>query len=692
MKYFTLFTNKYLGFLPLLITLLLASRASAATYYIDYAGGNDSNSGTSKSSPWKHHPWMYNDGSWTAHAYSHSAGDSFIFKGGVTVPGDVLVITITAGGSSGNQDYYGVDKSWYSGGAWSAPVLSEQGASVTYDYGYFNVEADYVTIDGFEMTDFYWGPADYGVYNDPYSNLQCIAIGAQNYITIKNCYFHGWTHDTFDNFYDNDPSASSMPAYTLSYDNLFCIRGNYGGSPNTGCVVSNCVFDGSASIDGDGNVSGEAVNSMATVIDCVITNMSNGIIPNGDPAEISGCIIGPIKQSFDVNHLGHNGTHENAIEPEGVVGTVLIHNNYIFTCTAACILVGDEGGPVYVYDNVIDESASGTAIPIQVTAENLEDEYPESTLYCYNNTLVLSDDVLAIRCVNETEPSDSWHLVAENNHTIGENATPFGLSDFQTDYTVDHNLIQSTSTATGDGYSSASLWQPTSASAPTVDAGTDLSSLSSTLPTIATDIFGVPRPQGSAWDIGAYEYRQLIDVQFVPSSGDGTSEQQWGLAAIGNSPDDYWNQAVVGDIAFPIDVTCSDWLGNSTSVVLELSGMNTPYPFSGIAVNAPLLQSGVSSPGGGAISFSLSLPTGTYDIYLYSPSYSGGQTIFSISTGASDLTTAANGYDINTYVEGNQYIVFRDVAATSGTPIVVGADQDSEVEDPMISGVQIVKH
>jgi hypothetical protein len=25
--------------------------------YIDYATGNDSNAGTSKASPWKHHPW-----------------------------------------------------------------------------------------------------------------------------------------------------------------------------------------------------------------------------------------------------------------------------------------------------------------------------------------------------------------------------------------------------------------------------------------------------------------------------------------------------------------------------------------------------------------------------------------------------------------------------------------------------------
>src|SRR5436190_22352592 len=66
----------------LLASLVLALNSSATTYYIDYSAGSDSSSGNSKSSPWQRHPFMKG----FAGSYSHSAGDRFIFKGGVTWP------------------------------------------------------------------------------------------------------------------------------------------------------------------------------------------------------------------------------------------------------------------------------------------------------------------------------------------------------------------------------------------------------------------------------------------------------------------------------------------------------------------------------------------------------------------------------------------------------------------------------
>jgi hypothetical protein len=691
--------------------LLFAFSAMGTTYYIDYDSGNDSNSGTSKSSPWKHHPYMFDfpapdSRHYTPPSYTHSAGDRFIFKGGVTVPGDVLVISITEGGTAGNPDYYGVDQTWYSGDAWTRPVLSEQGASVAYDYGYFWVETNYVTIDGFEMTDFYWGPSDYGVYNDPYFSVEGIAVAA-NYVTIENCYFHGWTHDTFANFYADDPSASAMNPYTNPYDNFVCIRGSLIpdsiGTPNTGCVVSNCVFDGSAS----GGDSGEAVGGITTVINCVITNMSNGVLPNGETAEISGCTIGPIIQSFDVDYGAHKGQHENAIEPEGEdVGTVLIHNNYIFNSTAACILLGDAGGPIYIYDNLIDQSAYGT-IPIQVQPVYI------STLYCYNNTLVLSDagdGTLAIRGIPESE---SWHLVAENNHTIGKNPTPIDTSNFQTDFVVDHDIHEMTSDAASAGYTSANLWKPTSSSAPTVDYGTDLSSLSSTLPTIATDLFGVPRPQGSAWDVGAYEYRQIINVEFG-SVNEGFTTGMSGLAGTGNSIVDYWNALPVADDqdggtpgASDAEVSCLDGDQNSTSVVVQaLYDEWGNAPFGGGGNGGPLLGNFVGPPGGGSCYVAVYMPAGTYDFYLYgsyvtlvvserpNATFELLDAVSNLSDLTSSLSTSdSSSWDLDTWVEGNQYVVFSGVEVTGGSENPVIIEATGGVEDqPIFNGLQIVPH
>ena len=102
------------------------TNTSTHTFYIDYEMGNDANNGTSKTFPWKRHPFMNGFGG----SYSHQAGDHFIFKGGVVWPSSSLPLNIyraawnlKSSGTAENPDYYGVDKAWYKGSAWSKPVL-----------------------------------------------------------------------------------------------------------------------------------------------------------------------------------------------------------------------------------------------------------------------------------------------------------------------------------------------------------------------------------------------------------------------------------------------------------------------------------------------------------------------------------------------------------------------------------------
>ena len=79
----------------------LAKSSWAATYYIDYASGTDSNTNTINT-PWKTCPGMVGfHGS-----YTHSAGDKFVFKGGSTWPSTVLPLTIAYSGTSGRIDTY----------------------------------------------------------------------------------------------------------------------------------------------------------------------------------------------------------------------------------------------------------------------------------------------------------------------------------------------------------------------------------------------------------------------------------------------------------------------------------------------------------------------------------------------------------------------------------------------------------
>jgi hypothetical protein len=75
--------------------------------YIDYATGNDSNSGTDRNAPWKHHPW---DPQAAGVAKSTRGAHTYVFKRGVIYrgaprPGDDR-------GQPGNPILLTSDPSW----------------------------------------------------------------------------------------------------------------------------------------------------------------------------------------------------------------------------------------------------------------------------------------------------------------------------------------------------------------------------------------------------------------------------------------------------------------------------------------------------------------------------------------------------------------------------------------------------
>jgi hypothetical protein len=94
-------------FVTCLIVLLFSQMAMAATYYIDYVGGSDSNNGTTTSTPWKRCPGM--PGFAGSYTHDDTNGDTFIFKGGVTWPyvsGGAILTIQNNGVSAGKEDVY----------------------------------------------------------------------------------------------------------------------------------------------------------------------------------------------------------------------------------------------------------------------------------------------------------------------------------------------------------------------------------------------------------------------------------------------------------------------------------------------------------------------------------------------------------------------------------------------------------
>jgi hypothetical protein len=107
--------------LPLILALLTVSVRSAS-YFIDYDSGSDAAAGMSTNAPWKKCPGMPG----FSGTYSHTVGDTFIFKGGVTWPSNSLPITVAYSGTSTNamDSYGGYNQSWFAGSSWTNPVFA----------------------------------------------------------------------------------------------------------------------------------------------------------------------------------------------------------------------------------------------------------------------------------------------------------------------------------------------------------------------------------------------------------------------------------------------------------------------------------------------------------------------------------------------------------------------------------------
>jgi hypothetical protein len=87
-------------------------RAGTSVRYIDYASGNDSNAGTSKSAPWKHHPW---DAAATGVAASTRGAHTYVFKRGTIYRGSLKPGNDQ--GQANNPIRLTSDPSWGSGEA-----------------------------------------------------------------------------------------------------------------------------------------------------------------------------------------------------------------------------------------------------------------------------------------------------------------------------------------------------------------------------------------------------------------------------------------------------------------------------------------------------------------------------------------------------------------------------------------------
>lgn len=439
------------------VFLLVSVNALAGTYYIDCAGGSDSQSGTSQAAAWLHHPYMVG---FNGH-YAHSAGDQFYFKGGVTCPNSYFPLTVANGGSSTTSDYYGPDptQSWFAGPAWTRTIMSAGGAVISGNNVMFNLgSTQYVTFDNFEVI----GMKDSNT--DVFQHDVAFLLNGNNQ-TVEHMYFHAWVVTG-----SND-------------DNLVWIHGCNQSCTQSGDLISENYCNGADATPpstSDGNGSSECIRYLnATIQNNVMLNVSNGIIAGGPGGNVN--VLGNDCSSVWISYAP--GVHGNCIEMNGsgTTGNVIANNKiHDFDSVGVWPVVLTPSGSQteWVFNNVC-WNVSRDCYDIDT-----QGNYSGYTVNIENNTGLVAS---GFYCIATTDRGSSNVIGAANivnNHCItpsGTSASSFCFNSGNTCSTITHlnvatNIPMSTATATTQGYTSSQTfsYSPSATSNSTVGAGTNL--------------------------------------------------------------------------------------------------------------------------------------------------------------------------------------------------------------------------
>lgn len=473
------------------------AKASAATYYVDYSSGSDSNNGLAKTAAWKRAPGMAG----FSGSYSHQAGDHFIFKGGVTWGHANFQMTIDSDGSAGNPDYYGADTAWYDpgvcGSSFCRPIFSGDRTRLARGENIIDISnRNYVTIDNIELKGHMaysaWGIGSIGHY-------------CSTYLVMQNLFVHDWQ---LDSSVANDDAHGG-------------IIGNYPYCRPTGTIIRNSVISNEEGRNA-GRQNGVAVRmtdiAFSTIHDVQTAQLfgllhDSEIFNVGYPATGRG-VVGS-NQGFDDTY------HDNTTYVEGWDGAGLdyvrpglIYNNVIHDImdgSGAFYLNGCPNVPFYIYNNVVYNQHWNATILI--------DQYPESSGSCgeyhiWNNTFETpSSAQFAIISQVSRGPAISI-LETRNNHYINDSGGYVTVTKSASSRIDSNNLGQTNAQAASSGYAAASSYAPQSVSSPTVGKGYSLAPSCSGFSGLCYDTtLGGRRAavvRTVPWDIGAYEYESGI--------------------------------------------------------------------------------------------------------------------------------------------------------------------------------------
>ncbi|MFA5247979.1 MAG: right-handed parallel beta-helix repeat-containing protein, partial [Patescibacteria group bacterium] len=487
------------------------------TYYIDYENGLDTNNGLTTSTPWKHCPGDSNATNNPSSAIL-TGGANLVFKGGVSYIG---LIRLNWSGSIGSSIVYDGNSS----GSWGTGKAIIDGNNSVPNYQGFLATAsrNYITIRNFEIIN----QAQLAVGSEPWKTNGIRFEATNDNIIIQDNYIHNvgyWNTDcsTTVNGYANACASGGMslnlPTNCLISNNEITRTGGGGigvNGPRNTVISNNEIHDyvmWGVDVVGD---SGPTVN--VTIIGNTIYNIYQHDFYTGPDVE------GP-HLDFVFIRKG-SGTRPSGV----IIDGNLFYNNYSFS---------DVGGTAQVFLSYADDTIIRNNVfinPHSYFAVSVA--WTSSGTKIYNNTFYLPRSSTVPMSINAT--GSSTEII--NNLAVGpanggflavqDNTSLASIS--KCDYNLFLNTASPVSQSSPYTHYSLSAWQAlgfdlNSVTVDDVDAVNFISTtgypdfsnlvnlnVQSTSPAIdnattstsfATDKMGTSRPQGPAWDIGAYEY------------------------------------------------------------------------------------------------------------------------------------------------------------------------------------------
>ncbi len=361
---------KFAAIVCILVTSLTSG--TAATYYVDFVGGSDSNNGTSTSTPFQHCP-KDASATGTAASVTLAAGDTINFKGGVIYKSGTTIGSglFQTSGTSNAPITFQTAANWGSGMAvLDGTIGGTNGFNNCFSLGNYS-GADWTTISGLEIKNYF----------------NAIFTKANSTI-VTNCLIHHIGRYPFIYTFNTNTQTGTYDAGSWGYGvNIVAGHGTI--------VVSNVMYDLNVSA-----VSTPAASTGNVIVwGNVFSNIQDHVFIGGNDGYMVWAYNTVHDQTNQVTHDDNfhiqgfdklvfcgnkewNGNQDCYLNPSASQGTAWIFNNVVFQTLDLTGLSGCFNGiicqtwfapvtNIFVFNNTIAYKNSGsTSFRVATTGTN----------------------------------------------------------------------------------------------------------------------------------------------------------------------------------------------------------------------------------------------------------------------------------------------------------------------------------